>query len=328
MFFMVCYCYQKVIQRNFYVGNSLAEYVLPIALVCLVSFAGFLTFSDSLKGFVVKSMNTELSGGNKRQLTIKPMGQFSPLQSVSIRLEDGSEIKLNGYPVQLKQSLETIGTNGTTDALADTLLSIAQQLLDQNKITPDEFNKIRAVSQKGHQIAAIQRFIEDRSQTKTALSDFRSAFTYGGQSYKDPYSFIVSLDIASQVQYDAHPDNQTQFKRLTPPEQELAVSLLKTSFKPDYIGNAQYELLKTASIVQNENVLKSPILQSVFQNLVGQIGSLSQNFSGSTWSIGEGQAGNIEPSGLLKLQASRNSDNKALSICDLGHGQDNGVHCQ
>jgi hypothetical protein len=68
------------------------------------------------------------------------------------------------YPVNIREAIETLGGNGTTTQLANTLTAYATQLLEDGAITPDQFNALINLSQSGHTLANVQQKVENAAE--------------------------------------------------------------------------------------------------------------------------------------------------------------------
>jgi hypothetical protein len=110
----------------------LAEYAVPTAIVLAV-----LAFAlMQLPSLLQQTFRGAVSGqGRDKTVQVKQFGSDPRRETLRIQLADGSFLELTDYPLALADSLETVGTDGTTEQLANLLKQLAVQLNAKGETT-------------------------------------------------------------------------------------------------------------------------------------------------------------------------------------------------
>jgi hypothetical protein len=116
------------IQSSHSPGNSLAEYAVPTVLILVALVIAIIQLPSILQGSLKDSVKGAL---NSNSVQVKQFGTNPFVERLRIQLADGSFITLDDYPSSLTQSLETVGTDGTTSNLAQVLKQLAEQIRDK-----------------------------------------------------------------------------------------------------------------------------------------------------------------------------------------------------
>jgi hypothetical protein len=138
--------------------GNLAEYLLPAMMLGLVAVGGLawvLTPSAQESNrlaslFQGDSLQPGQPGG--KSIQIRSLGQDPTFQSYQLVTDKGNTILLTNFPVSAIQSVEAIGTQGTTEKYAALIRQMADQLLKSGEITIDEANEIKVLADKGFDI--------------------------------------------------------------------------------------------------------------------------------------------------------------------------------
>ena len=98
--------------------------------------------------------------------------------NLSIKTSSGSTINVDNYPTDLQKTILTLGANGTSKVLSDTILKLAEQQLAAGVINQEQYNTLVALSNQGHYLAehagAIQTAAVDSTDgTITPWSSYR-----------------------------------------------------------------------------------------------------------------------------------------------------------
>lgn len=103
---------------------------------------------------------------------------------MSLTLDNGSKLNLS-IPPDAGASIATVGANGTTELLAQSLKQMAQQLVEQGDISQDDANAVNNLANYAYQMAALEKFIADK--TASANGDVsllaNTPVTYNGATY-------------------------------------------------------------------------------------------------------------------------------------------------
>lgn len=170
----------KRFMRNRSVGDSITEYAIPLVLLGTVAF--FLTdLYPNMRTAFSASLGSGPGTPAQRQIVTREFTMDPNRQTVMVTLSNGNTLSIPNYPMNLAQSIETLGPNGTTDILADSLMAVARQLKDS--IPEDEFNQLKALSEQGHRMAALQGLLEQAAinadGSKEAYNQSTLAFEAG-----------------------------------------------------------------------------------------------------------------------------------------------------
>ncbi|MBY0404108.1 MAG: hypothetical protein K2X66_09430 [Cyanobacteria bacterium] len=314
-------------------GNSLVEYALPLALVGLLIFMGFESFSPSLQRFVKGGFNASGgNGANERVLTLRPIGSNPYTGAVTLTLRDGSQIEVIEMPRDLKGLVETLGPNGATDLLANAIHNLAKSLLAAGKITQDEANQLSALANNGHSLAFNQSVLLDLAQNS------------GGSTavYKQKSDPIIAERYQSQRLIKELDPLAIQFFGLKPQTTGLATGAdgkflyVNGDIKGDMvtdsnrvfdakIGADQFAFYNTFARVMKTSLYQEPAVKSVLGSLVVSIHLLA-NSSFSYSGRAADEAYSLSPDKISSIVADsihRDSGN----ICSVGGGKDSGIYC-
>jgi hypothetical protein len=313
-------------------GNSLVEYALPLGLLVVVVLLGAgLVGSNLNQGIPTMANGTMVNEGSAKSLRLRPLGSNPFTQTIQLTLSDGSSLALENYPTDIKSLVETLGPNGTTDLLADSLKSLAKQLLSQGKITPDQANTLMKLSNHGHSWARTQGFFEDavvesegdkarfEGKVKPILDEL-----YNSTRFVTPDRFdseVIKLfkmdNTYSAVKLDA------QGLALKGANGMYAIDS-STQLKAYYIP-VQVEFANAYTEASKSGALQDPVVKQV-------VASLSQNiFSIGSLTIASAvrvltPAFQLKPSDL-NLTVKQELDGNSSNICAAGGGKDTGVYC-
>jgi hypothetical protein len=104
-------------------GNALADYAVPTALILVALVIAIIQLPSTLQGAVRDSVKGVLS---HNAIQTKRFGANPFVERLQIQLADGSFITVDDYPSSLTNSIETVGTDGTTENLANILRQLAE----------------------------------------------------------------------------------------------------------------------------------------------------------------------------------------------------------
>jgi hypothetical protein len=243
-------------------GQSLTEYVLPIALMVLVG-VGLLgalggQLNDIFANTIGSKSNSPVNGQSSTLASLPSASNdstgiqviqsgFVPTPNSNTLSFDISEngktvhVSIPNYPDSLITAVETVGADGTTQSYAATLKTLADKLEEEGVLTPDRAQMIRDIANSGFELSRSQTLVQK------ALTDVPQN---GGKLL--------------------FPDTQSNSSSLIP------LSLLQVLYlsSPTYYIQQKFDNAKAAG------ALNHPILQRVVQDAVNNIKN-SGNFSSS-----------------------------------------------
>lgn len=309
-------------------GQSLVEYSLILGVVVVLSIAGLMLCGQSvqaaltsLSGILTSSfgkgtMNAaKLPGGGKAGggvlsssgVSVGGSGTASSgsVKGVTLTLSNGQQINLNNFPTHdLQTSVSTTGANGTTLTLANTLTSIAQNLLTEGVITPEQASSLEALANQGHTLAQIARIVENAAKSATSTQEYlNTKGVINGKTYtvNEIGDSLIGYDIMDGV---TMPDNPLDPRLYRGSELQHFVSLYEDAL--------------------NSGALSEPAVKSTVTELASQIAVLNQSVAMADWGVAvEGNAVNQ----FNNLTVSSITHYKSAGICTAGSGVDTGVSC-
>ena len=170
-------------------GNAIVEYVMPVAMILVLSIGAITAIGaalngdfDSLKG----NMQAKVSNASQQD-------QMHQLQKNAFQAAQASSTKAGGSggaaggssafstaglsPSDIAKVIQTAGANGATETLAQALDKYIAKLKADGTLTPDQLNTLTQLANAGHDMANAEKALQD------AVSSGQSTVTYNGKSY-------------------------------------------------------------------------------------------------------------------------------------------------
>lgn len=300
-------------------GQSLSEYALVGGVIVVVVIGSVILMGNHANENLTQT-NQQLFGNNADGKVNKISGLLDSnnaqnLTTLSITLADGATVTLENYPSNLKNSIETVGTNGTTDLLVGNLKTFAQKLRDQGKISEDQFNKMSALANQGHRIARVEKSLEiaARNAKGSGAVFLSSPIDVDGVEYKEPALLIQRINLDDVPERDM-PElvNYIQSKGFEIPSTEKSVGADLAQF---------YQLYKD---LDESGALSDPATNKVVTTLASQIQLIADQSSNTI--VGLLNTGK-DPAEVSLHVANLVTHQNSKGICSTGGTQDTGVHC-
>jgi hypothetical protein len=318
------------------VGNSLAEYALPLGVVGVLIAVGLSGAGSWFQDFLQDSFNGSISASGKssgisqsKSLQLRPMGANPYTSSVYLTLQDGTRIEVPNYPTDLNKLIETLGPNGATDTLAEALRNLAKALLAEGKITPAEANLLSNLSNRGHDLAKNQRILEDFAKASGSdfelyavkSKDFRDKQNLGNQSVA-----LLSADIRSFMGLGAQITNVVVNEKGKVVYEANGDPVLDHSKLYDYkIPKDQFDFLTDFGVVMQSKLFQEPVLKQAIGALtmnINQVSTLATSFSNRA----ADSSFSLSPA-LINQKISQYVERDSVALCSVGGGTDSGVQC-
>lgn len=139
-------------------GQGMEEYTLTIALIGLVV---ILSATTNITGLLANFTSNSIHGTAQNDVVkvtsfTKPEYPFETT-TIELQLSDGSKISLDGFPVNFAQSIETVGSDGTTKHLASLLRKLADQLQEEGKLDPTKADSLRLLAKDARIMARLEQ---------------------------------------------------------------------------------------------------------------------------------------------------------------------------
>lgn len=270
--------------------------VLLGCLFTVMSFGGnFNGYLLGLKSDLSKHANSAqtVQVSNSGPVTAAVLG--AGFQDVTVQLSDSSTVSLQNYPTDINKSLQTAGANGTTTVLAQQLQSLAEQLMAQGKLTPDQGNQLIALANKGYDMAAAEKVVE-------------------------------AAALASNGDKTAFHDTPVVFQGQT--MTAMSAAMLVGTSQEGLQGKLSTDFNSILSQVQSSGALSDPAVQQLVGSLSGNITTIGQQFLSRTGAVNNATATGSTPESILSLQGAQTTNQDSTVICGTGDGTSNGSSCQ
>jgi hypothetical protein len=317
--------------KGYSTGNSLVEWGLPVLIVGLVLLGFSSTMIPAFRGFLGSGLSSSPVKPTDTELQIRTFGKNPYLQPVTLKLASGKTLVLDSYPLNTGKMLEVAGTNGTTGELLATMRSLARQLLEQGEITQAEYNQMEALANAGHQMAEMERFIEDA--IASANGDNRQFFEkpvqFNGREYQSTYHLSYQIAWVTPAAMPGYDPNQVEeLKRALRADGTKTSDLFEDSSSSVPGASLQTFYQQYVSLNQ-KGVLRDPTVKRVVKDLTERIGmlasSMENNLSGIA--IRQNAGANVPLSQFNQMMISDFSHIHSAGICNAGGGHDSGVQC-
>jgi Flp pilus assembly pilin Flp len=199
-------------------GQSLSEYGLIAASVCLVGILSLTTLGGNLNS-VFNGMVPQRSTVEPIAVTSTPAATQAETTTTSAGSNSATEMQLANTPAnsaraaapldlkvissELKTTVQTLGANGTAQMLANSLTKSIDQLLADPNLNPEQKNLLSALSNQGHDIAKREQVAQDLfQQYKNNLPGlWNASVTYGDEHYANFTAFTASFGSNIDVGY-------------------------------------------------------------------------------------------------------------------------------
>lgn len=310
-------------------GQSLSEYGIIFGLVIVVSIAAV---------FALGNQNTALLDESNRQLFSKQsdgesnasrlnalLSKKTP-NAVTLTLSDGSTLSLDRYPADIKDSIVTASIDGTTTQLSLALRDIGRSLLEQGKITPEEYSQFEALANQGHQMAYLQSLVIDAAKSAPSKEAYSKAqINYKG-ALRTPSELSLLMGSHSNSS-STRPGEAVMWSQL-PTEIRAYYATLEN--QPHMLGIEQYQLLVGLdNLTKIKAVSEDKRLKDVLMAMTTQIYMLSQKTATVANKTADTVNGfnDITPEKFSESVNALYTHDESAGICNLGTTTDTGVHC-
>lgn len=310
-------------------GNSIAEYVLPIAIVCFILLIAITTIQPSLQKAVLGSVGSHPDAMKEAEAKVKMLGENPAFQTLTVTLDDGTRLSMPNYPTNMALAIETDGANGATEKLLASLDALIAQLESAGKLSSTESAQLKALSNSGHTLSDIM------GHTEKELASFQGSKAALMNHYNinapnvNRENWIERLDWRQSV--DPHAVNQYVPFSSLPPQVVSQFSVLdfgKTMENRDasYISKDYAAFLQNYAAVEQSGVMQNSQLKAVVHDLSNQLVRVGLTLRSSIYQAGAAGV-DVTPDKIISLTSSSLAHSDAKGICHTGKGSDSGVQC-
>ncbi|MGE0199461.1 MAG: hypothetical protein AB7P76_00680 [Candidatus Melainabacteria bacterium] len=304
-------------QRQSRHGQSVTETTLALALVAVVTLPAITVTGEALSP-LMNGMLLAMTGGatdtsaghaeiagdasgvenfavQSTRLSNSPDAVGSMLagsSTVTVTLASGRKITLVGYPTDIAGMVESAGGNGATLQLASLLSVLTDKLAVMGEITDEQHTQMTRLANQGHEIAAIEKMIEEQSQLAVSNNMETTMVTYQGEQV--PLQYLVNQIGWQNIDY-----------AVTDPLNPTDAFPILSGFLNQY------------QAVRQSGVLNDPMVEAVVTSLVSEIAFLSEDVENLS----------VDFQNLHQRLPAEVSHRNSADICAAGLAQGNGVQC-
>jgi Flp pilus assembly pilin Flp len=309
-------------------GNGATEYTIIGALIAVACAAGLMGLGNSINGqfmgMLPKSEQPKLAVASVNQsdsslsdsMDATTLNAATPMTPLARSVEVAN-------PTQVVETIQVAGVNGATQELLASLENRIRTLKASGEISEEQFNMLMQLANKGHDLAASQKALED------ALAQDSSSVLYNGKTYK-LNEFIGMLGFSNSVSqkdvWDLNPDDTSSpvLKPFAEAYQQVKDS--GTFLDPNTKQQVSELVLQISSMDDALNWALDDVIDergssSLSQNYKQIMSDTIKNFKANT----EG-APISEPIEAVP-DASTFTNKNSAKICSTGGGKDKGKKC-
>jgi hypothetical protein len=308
--------------RLSYAGTDLAEYALPLAMVGLLALGSAPMLMTGMRDHLVRSATVEgavVETGDSR-LMVRALGQLPPgtiLPHEAWMGEMDPAILLQ----ELRTSIETAGSNGTTRKLLAAFLASLQRLQEEKGLDPAVVDEIAELANRGHRLAELQRAIEEAAALAGGdMARYAAArVQFEGRQYNIVQATALTMH---NGETNRATDLYEETRVLSPATRELF------GIGPDstVMGRPFLEFVQYYETLEQKGLLADPDIHRLVSGLAQDVKTLSQNLAGASASVYLTKETN--PNEVKAFQAANLNHVHSVGICHTGGGQDSGQFCR
>jgi polyhydroxyalkanoate synthesis regulator phasin len=301
-----------------YQGQGLLEYSLTGVLVLLVCVGGLEIFTGEMSKTWQKLWDDMKSRqGPAVAITAPPsplvpsaplpkppsVDEGLPLAGKKFVTQKGTVITLPDTVDTMEETIRTLGANGTTTILANSLEALIKQLVANSELDRAQAQNLMTLANKGHAIAKAQKLTEEAILNTRTSEEFMTILE------SDP---SLSLNINGTVY---HSLGGYSYNDSSDPLQPDLTSWGATG---DFL-NAYHAAVASGA-------LNDSAIRTVVDTLARKISILSISSVSTFISFSGDEISQSEVSGNIAENVAKTHD-KSAQICTTGKGQDSGTQC-
>jgi hypothetical protein len=315
---------------------ALVEYIFPAIIICIGLLALLPPLLNNSRSSVEVVLGSKVVNGSisvqqwgtvnpslsaSKTPAVSPAITSAPLSSVSSL---DSSNPLNQIPQNTYQAVETLGANGYTDVLADSISAYVQQLVSKNILTPNQASTLVDLASTGHQMACVEKAASQlAAMSQNSPTQFLNAtIMYNGQSQTAAQlRDLIGIQGIDYTTYDA----STGSANIASPA-DLAQYFAKGNIAGPLA--AQFITLYSQSI-QNGS-LNDPNVNTIVGNLAYQIALLADASSNTIQQYTDNTplpGVTLTDFSAHAASAASTTHANAVVICVAGKGADSGTQC-
>lgn len=291
-------------------GNAIQEYALIGALAILACMGVLLSLGGSLNSLML-GLKQDMHSHREVTVQVKQPRDFqsvpgiiaetsAPPQTGGMAQEENPLIQRN-----LATKLQTLGANGTTELLANQIAELAKSLYEQGEITEAQRNTLLTLANKGHEMAQVERMLED----------------------------YVAMAGENRQQFN-NMKIEFQGKQYTPMELSKLIGINRV--QPETIKDFFREARDTGSLLadfqslyleaEKNGSMQVPAIKSLVTSAASQIIITGELMEHSYYKYHDGTYDDV--ASMKERIVSKATNVNSWQICKSGNGLDDGTLCQ
>jgi hypothetical protein len=301
-------------------GQGLLEYSLTGVLVLLICVGGLEIFTGEMSKIWQKLWDDMKSRhGPAVAITAPPsplvpspppskspsVDEGLPLAGKKFVTQKGTVITLPETVDKMEDTIKTLGANGTTTILANSLEALIKQLVANKELNKSQIHSLINLANQGHTLAKLQKLTEDIILNTTTTAEYKTLLENNPTlvSVDDEGFHIVHMGCY-------HPED---------------VDPLQPNTDIQLYGVAG-EFLNAYRAAVSSGALDDPAVRAVVETLARKISNLN-NISRHTFeALSRDEIVHSEVTGIITENIDKTHD-KSAQICTTGNGQDSGTQC-
>lgn len=295
-------------------GNIIAEYGLAATCILATAIVGFQMLGGNLD-----SRLSGLEGDMKANIKIaetyetrrKNFGSV-PVGKMVLHLKNGKTVTLDNYPIDIQSAVVTAGVNGSTNALANTLIELVNKLREAGEISEAEAQMLLQLANQGHRMASIEGIIAQAVRDTSSNTVLSTQWHFDGKNY----SMVELNGLLGWPDVSGMNDPKFSINDAdgAAPETQTFIRLRDAYF--------------------NTAVNVDPAIKTIVEQLTSNILVLSEATQGNLYNLASNDLSstkfdqdNSNAVNGYDQTASEESHRDSATLCQVGNNRDNGIHC-
>jgi Flp pilus assembly pilin Flp len=326
------------VSKNSSTGQALSEYGMIAALIGVAAIGSLVLLGNNLQNSITHFLNapttadapsssglnqSNLSQANLNQAGIKtgtPSGSDANASTLSLPPELQSDYQSFLKSGNISSLVETAGANGSSSVLLALMDNLITKKLAAGTITPEQANVLRQLSNKGHDIAAIEKLAEDKIQAGLSAGQTGADILAQEVQYNNQTHTVEDIyDLLGSGTYPAWGSGIDQATFNT-----LEVHEMTSDFYSAYLN------------IKDNNLVQDPETLQIVSYLSNQIAGLTEGVSENLFTMVSTPDAKPDPAFVARQakalvqdpSKAELTDLNSAGLCIAGSGKDTGIHCQ
>lgn len=298
-------------------GQGFGEYTLIGAVLVVAGVGGCM-----LLGSTMNDLFAGMLGGGVQRVKVADLPDMKPVvqaesemvapasgrinvtgDTVTLVLSNGQVLALKNYPVDIDETILTMGANGVTQQAITALETLVKESLAAGEITKPQADSLLALATQGRSIASLEKSIEDAALRAKSSQEFANTkILYEGKQY------TVDGTLLDIIGWD---------------------ETVSVNDEPDFMNSSAMgetgEFLKLYKQAQKSAAIQNPAIAATVEDLASRIAYLTEVMKTGICEVAQ-NGGSPEDIGQYMVAVTTRYD--ATEICSIGNGLVTGDVCQ